>query len=302
MAACSIVIPTLNAADLLPELIAGLHAQSLPPKEIIVIDSASTDGTVGQARELGCIVEIIPRCEFDHGGTRQRAVERVHGEIVIFLTQDVLPAGSDCLEELVRFFNDPSIGAVCGRQLPKQDANPLAAHARLFNYPCDSHVRTKKDIPGMGIKVPFVSNSFTAYRKSVLQSVGGFPDHIILGEDMLVAARMILAGYAIGYAGDARVYHSHNYTLRQELKRYFDIGVFHARNQWIQSSFGRPGGEGKRYASSELLYVRKRGMGWILRSLASTFFKYVGYTLGKNESRLPRSCKLLLTMNKGFWN
>ena len=83
------------------------------------------------------------------------------------------------------------------------------------------------------VLIAFISNSFAAYRVSVLKEVGGFPDDVIFGEDMFVATKMLKAGYKIAYAAGACVYHSHDYSLWQEMKRYFDMGVFHAREPWI---------------------------------------------------------------------
>lgn len=39
---------------------------------------------------------------------------------------------------------------------------------------------------------------------------------------------MVLAGWYNAYCAEAKVYHSHNYTILQEVRRYFDTGAFHA--------------------------------------------------------------------------
>ncbi len=286
---------------MLDALVYSLERQIVPPCDIIVIDSESIDGTLQIARNLGCVVMQISRDEFDHGRTRNLASLQACGDILIFMTQDVVLESSRALEELVRPFSDPSVGAVCGRQLPKYDANPLAAHARLFNYPLESCVKTKADIPRLGIKVPFVSNSFTAYRKSALFDVGGFPNPVVLSEDMYVAAKMILAGYSVAYAGQAEVRHSHNYSFWQEFQRYFDIGSFHAAYPWIQEEFGKASGEGWRYLRSELEYARPYGFYWVVRSLISCSFKFSGFNLGKRHFLLPQSWKRYLGMNNNYW-
>jgi rhamnosyltransferase len=71
-------------------------------------------------------------------------------------------------------------------------------------------------------------------------AVAGFPEKLILGEDMVVAARMLQAGWSVAYVSDAQVYHSHGYTIAQEFKRYFDIGVMHQDQAWILQEFGKP--------------------------------------------------------------
>ncbi|MDD2285774.1 MAG: glycosyltransferase family 2 protein [Paludibacter sp.] len=298
----SIIIPTYNSASFLTDLLTHVYSQSISPIDIIIIDSESTDGTADIALNAGCHVHRIKKQDFNHGGTRNLGVSMAQGDIIVFMTQDALLADDHALQALVAPFNDPQVGAVCGRQLPHSNANPLASHARFFNYPATSCIKTKADIPRLGIKVPFISNSFAAYRKSALQKIGGFPEHVILSEDMCAAARMILASYSIAYAGDATVFHSHNYTPMQEFHRYFDIGAFHSQESWIQETFGGAGGEGLRYVRSELKYAYKHGWYWVFRSLLTCMLKLVGYKLGKWESFLPIFLKRKLSMNKTFWS
>ena len=88
-------------------------------------------------------------------------------------------------------------------------------------------------ISSIGIKAAFLSNSFAAYRRSALESVGGFPSDTIFGEDTFAAAKMLLNGWKIAYSAEATVYHSHNLTFIEEFRRYFDIGVFHSREKWF---------------------------------------------------------------------
>ena len=76
---------------------------------------------------------------------------------------------------------------------------------------------------------------------------GWFAEHLISTEDTYAGARMLLAGYTLAYVSDAMVYHSHNYTVFQEFKRYFDIGVFHKKERWILEAFGNAEGTGLRH-------------------------------------------------------
>ena len=297
----SIVIPVYNAVPFIPTLFGSLEVQDSPPLNIIVIDSESKDGTADIALDAGCQVHRIKKQNFNHGGTRNLGASMAHGDIIVFMTQDAILADDHALRAILKPFSDPQVGAVCGRQLPHKDANPLASHARHFNYPSTSCIKTKANIPTMGIKVPFMSNSFAAYRKSIFDALGGFPENVIFGEDMCLAAKMVLNGYSVAYAGDACVYHSHNYTLMEEFHRYFDVGVLHAHEPWIQESFGGAGGEGFRYVWSELAYAWKHGIYWVIRSILTCGIKFLGYKLGKNESKLPLWLKRKLSMNKGFW-
>lgn len=297
-----IVIPTLNAGKKWPECLAAIASQTLPLARRLVIDSSSTDDTPALAVAAGFEVKRIRRAEFNHGGTRQGAVELLGDcEIVVFLTQDAILAAPDALERLVACFDDPSVAVVYGRQLPHLDAGAMETHARLFNY---GDVTVRKDLAAveqLRAKVFFCSNSFSAYRRSTLLELGGFRRDLILGEDAEFAARAVLAGYANVYCASAMVYHSHDYNVAEVFWRYFDTGVFHARNIWMREKFGSHGGEGLRFVKSELHYLAQHRPLQIPRALCHTLAKYLGYRLGRQERVIPKSLKRFMSMTPGYW-
>lgn len=299
----TLIVPTYNAGSLWQKWIEAYQHQSLKAEQVIIIDSSSTDQTAILAEQAGFFVHTIAKCDFNHGGTRNQAVRfcEKKTEIVVFLTQDAILASPSALAELLKPFHDKQVVAVCGRQLPHRDANLLATHARLFNYPAESQIKSKADIPSLGIKTAFMSNSFSAYRKSVFDKLGGFPENTILAEDMHLAARMILADYKVAYSSEATVYHSHNYSLIEEFKRYFDIGVFQQKEAWIQDKFGKVGGEGKRFVLSELKFLWKKQPLVIPKAILSTLFKFLGFKFGLNWHKLPYFLCKKMSMHKGYW-
>lgn len=296
-----VIIPTYNPGESLRKCIEPMLEPALG-LSILVVDSSSTDGTFDLVRSMNIPMIVIPKNEFNHGGTRQKALTKlIDCDIVIFLTQDSIPKSSDVFKKIILPFSDPQIAAVCGRQLPSKYASPIATHARLFNYPDCSNIRSLQDVPQLGIKAAFMSNSFAAYRISSLKEVGGFSSDVIFGEDMLVAAKLLLNGWKIAYKSDAIVYHSHNYTIFQEFKRYFDVGVLHLRQRWLIESFGKPEGEGIKFMLAELKYLIKDAPIYIPESILRTGVKYLGYRLGKLEWRLSNKFKKLVSMNKAYW-
>ncbi|WP_032093659.1 glycosyltransferase family 2 protein [Necropsobacter rosorum] len=303
MLSITLIVPTFNAGDLWVEWIAQLKLQTIRIEEVIVIDSSSVDNTANLAKQAGFSTYCIEKSDFNHGRTRNQAVMlcKKDSDILVFLTQDALLASADALQCLVNCFSDASVSAAYGRQLPHKDANPIAAHARLFNYPAHSVTKEKRDITELGIKTAFMSNSFAAYRRSVFTALGGFPNDVILAEDMYLAAKMILANYKIAYCADAMVYHSHNYSYCQEVKRYFDTGVFHAKVRWIKENFGGVKGEGKKFVISELKYLLKHAPLWIPKAMLTTLFKAIGFKLGLNWNKLPKYIIKKCSMHKGYW-
>ena len=298
----AVCVPTLNAGPKWIDWLAKFKSASAPLSEMLVIDSSSEDDTVRLAGECGFQIQVIPRREFSHGGTRQLAVERLAGaDVVVFMTQDAIIASPDAIENLLKPFEDDSVGLVFGRQLPHSDAGPIGAHARLFNYPDKSVIRELGMEKELGLKAAFVSNSFAAYRRKALLDVGGFPRGVIFGEDMIVAARMLLSGWKIAYQAGACVYHSHDYSLMQEFRRYFDIGVLHNRESWLLERFGKPEREGLRFVKSELGYLLRHNRALIPGAILRTGMKYLGYRLGRSEGRLPGSVKPTLSMQPSYW-
>jgi rhamnosyltransferase len=296
-----IVVPTLNAASVWPVFVAPLLA-SVPADRVLILDSSSIDGTPDLARAAGFRLEVIARSDFNHGGTRQLGVELLSdAEVLVFLTQDAVLADPGAIQMLLKAFEDASVAAAFGRQLPRPEATPIEAHARLFNYPAHSGLRTLASRSQLGFKTIFISNSFAAYRRDALMAVGGFPRDVIFGEDTVSAARLLLAGWKIAYVAEAQVYHSHSYTWRQDFKRYFDIGVLHSRENLLLREFGNTGGEGGRFVRSEVSYLW-RGHAWYLPSaLIRTGLKLMAYRLGRNENRLSRGVKRHLSMNSEYW-
>ncbi len=221
----SVIVPTLNAEFELPLLLNKLKEQKTNIDELIVIDSESDDNTVAICREYKEIKLIqIKRSEFDHGKTRDSALRESTGDIVVFLTQDAIPANEDMIGNLVAPFSDDSIAISTGRQIAKQNASRMERLIREFNYPEKGYIRTKADIPNMGIKTFFSSDVCAAYRKSTYLELGGFEFPIKTNEDMLFAAKAINAGYGISYTADALVYHSHNFSLKEQYRRNYVQG------------------------------------------------------------------------------
>ncbi|WP_277590042.1 glycosyltransferase family 2 protein [Pseudomonas chlororaphis] len=299
----ALIIPARNAAPHLERLLPALAAQTLQPDTVLVVDSSSTDDTADRFRQFGARVEVIAAQQFNHGGTRRWASEQVDADALILLTQDAIPATPQTFANLIQELEeDPRIGLAYGRQLPHPGAGILEAQSRHFNYSPQSRSKSLADAGELGIKTCFSSDSFSVYRRSALQAVGGFPEDVIGSEDAHVAARMLLNGYLVRYAASACVQHSHSYSLMQEFRRYFDIGVFYGREPWIREAFGTSGGEGKRYVQAELRALRDAGqLQRVPEVLLRSALKLLGYRLGHAEQHLPTPLKRRLSMFSNYW-
>lgn len=274
----SIIIPTYNAGKEFEKFALMIKKQTANIRQVLVIDSSSMDETVSIADKYNFTVEIIPKSEFGHGKTRQYALEKVKTEIVVFLTQDALLYDEFSVEKLVQcLISDEKIAGVYGRQMPFENTGILGRFARLYNYPSISKINNFDDRKKKGIKTAFLSDSFSAYKKTMLNKIGGFPD-VNFGEDTYVAAKLLMNGYKTAYCADAKVYHSHDYSLYQEYVRNREIGKFHRKEKWLLETFGKAEGEGLKFVINEAKYLVKNGKFYYLPiAFLHNAVKYFGY-------------------------
>jgi rhamnosyltransferase len=299
----AVVIPTLNGGETFSRVLTGLRSQSLVPQSLLVIDSGSVDDTIPRARAFNAQVHKIRAEEFNHGTTRELGRHLIKADYYIFMTQDAVPANPHLVKNLVQpLTENQDIGLVYGRQLARPDADPLEAFNRQFNYPAISQLKREADRVRLGVKTVFCSNACAAYRFSALAAVGGFPP-VIMCEDQYVAAKMLEAGFAIYYAAEAMVYHSHDYSLIEEFKRYFDMGVFFgSRERWIVDDFGKTEREGYRLFQEARRYFARAGKAHLIPYLLmSLLVKLIGYQLGSRERFLPVALKSRLSLHRKFW-
>jgi rhamnosyltransferase len=111
-----------------------------------------------------------------------------------------------------------------------------------------------------------------------------------------------LSGWKIRYCADARVRHSHAYTIAEDARRYFDFGVLHSQLPELMCNFGPAEGEGLRFVSSELRYVARHAPLRLPLVPVRNVAKYVGYRLGRKFKALPATLCRRLSMTKVFWD
>ena len=298
-----VIIPIYRPDDKFLCLLQMIKKQSFPNLPVLLIDSGKGVPYVDEIKGMNVQVRTIDSSVFNHGGTRQWGIELCpEANVYVFLTQDAIPADAYAIENLVAAFDDKFVGCAYGRQIAHEQSGVFGKIARTFNYPSESYVYSLEDRKKRGIKTAFLSNSFAAYRKEAMQEVRGFPTNTILSEDMYVAAKMLLHQWRVAYVAQAVVYHSHDYTIAQEFSRYFDIGVFHAREAWIQREFGKAEGEGKRFVMTELRYILKHCPHRIWEMVLRDGMKLLGYRLGMHEDLLDNEMKRKLGMFSRYWD
>jgi len=296
----SAIIPACENTPQLRTLIDKLFQQTCPPTEIIILDS-SPEHTLQVCKGPVTKVIPIPPEDFDHGGTRRIGAEKAQGDVLLYMTQDAMPADRTLIEHLTRPLKEKETAAAYARQLPTGQANPIDAFARGFNYP-DAPI--KKDlsmVPKLGIKTFFCSNVCAAYRRKEYEEAGGFPPRIIANEDMILTAKLLYKGYKVAYVPEARVFHSHNYSFIQQLRRYFDIGTsikdFH--DLFLRVPQNREGWKFVAHLARAL--IREGRPLWLLQGIFDVVARYAGFRLGLHYKIVPRKLRPFCSSYPRYW-
>lgn len=176
----SIVIPTKNEAKCLPTLLESIKKQTLQPKEIIVADAGSTDGTRKIAEDYGAIVVEggMP------GVGRNRGAEVATGEIILFLDADVVLRDPNFLKN--------SVGEMLERKLDLAtcDVFPLS-DAFIDHF---MHTAYNTYARAWGSVFPHAPGFCMFARKDLHEKLEGFDETITFCEDHDYAKRATKIG------------------------------------------------------------------------------------------------------------
>ncbi|MGH8331868.1 MAG: glycosyltransferase family 2 protein, partial [Pseudomonas sp.] len=227
----SVVIPTKNGGSRFESVLSAvLEQQTEWPFEIIVIDSGSSDETLSIARGNPTvrIIEVEPK-DFQHGRTRNVAIQSAKGDYIAMITQDAQPVAHTWLRTLVAEIEaDEQIAGVFGKHVAYDDASlftreELVQHFAGFEVQPVTQMtdpeRYRRDASYQQF-LYFFSDNNALIRRSVWEHYP-YPE-VDFSEDQAWARVVIEAGFKKAYSPDAAVYHSHNYGLWERFQRSFD--------------------------------------------------------------------------------
>ena len=296
------MIPTYKPGQEFAELLPRLLKQTYPIRSIRVVNTGKKFwNPAWEQLSDKIMVEHIQPSEFDHGGTRRAMAESSDADLLLFMTQDAMPYDNACVEHLVEKFSLPHVKAAYARQLPRDDCRTLERFTRGFNYPDESDIKDAGDLPKLGVKTFFCSNVCAMYDRRTYEELGGFVESTLFNEDMIYAGHLVQAGYAIAYAADAKVWHWHNYTAKDQLKRNFDLAVSQVDAGGLFTQV-KSESEGIRLVKMTLRHFIKKGQFYYIpKIITQNGAKYIGYRLGKNYKKLPKKWILKISLNPWYW-
>ncbi len=229
----SIICPLYNAEDYLSSLDKALNKQEdVNVTEIKYILTKSSDNTKKILDLLGADYREINSKDFSHSLTREEAVMSAKGDIIIFITQDIVIEDNKFLHKLIKPIINHEANATYARQISK--FNNIEKYTREYNYPKNSRVIAKDDISKLGLKAFFFSDVASAIDIKIFRKLNGYDQkNLPTNEDMYFAYKLIANHYKIKYCAEAIVYHSHNFTLNQLYNRYKLTGKFMKENSYL---------------------------------------------------------------------
>lgn len=244
----AVVTTVLNEREGIRELLDGFLAQSRRPDEIIVVDGGSSDGTLDTLHQYAAVhaelrIIVSPGVNIARG--RNIGIARAEADIIAVTDGGCRPQ-PQWLERLVQpLIDDPGYAAVTGARHIVA-ANRFERFAGLLSTSTNAAREEDRVFHGRN----------SAFRKSLWEAVGGYPEWLYTAEDTLFARRAKALGARVALADSAVVAWRPRPTLRKLAKQYFlygrgngrvqlaDLGAarYHLRNHalWLASLAASP--------------------------------------------------------------
>jgi poly-beta-1,6-N-acetyl-D-glucosamine synthase len=233
----TVIVPAYNEAKSLAGTILSLQQQTAPPREIIVIDDGSTDGTGEVARSLGVTVLRPPANTGSKAGAQNFALPYVETELVVAVDADTVLA-PDAIERILAAMDDPAVVAACGMVIPRH-VSTIWERGRYIEYLfAFTFYKQVQDHFGR----PLISSGcFSVYGTEALRRHGGWPRRT-MAEDMDLTWTFYQAGHAVRFVPEAVCYpiepHDYHFMAKQ-LRRWSHGFVQNLRLHW-RGLLGQP--------------------------------------------------------------
>lgn len=224
----SIIVVSYNTRQLLDDCLASLYAADAPAggMEIIVVDNASSDGSVDMVAGKYPGVTLLA-CEdnlgFSAANNRGTAVAR--GDYLLFLNSDTVVFADSLVEPLSYMRANPQVGALTVRLVyPNGERDPdnhrgfptpwnslchFSGLSRVFpNSPrLNGYFRGYEEFEAVHA-VPVIAGSYMMMPRALDRQLGGWDEtYFFYGEDIDYCYRIHQAGYEIVYYPLVKVLH-----------------------------------------------------------------------------------------------
>lgn len=275
-----IICPLYNAEKYIKELHKSFEMQeNVTIGNIRYVITKGNDNTEEEVKKLRCVYKVIDSKQFSHSLTREKEAFESNADIIVFVTQDVIIKRKDWLEKLTKPIENNEAEACYSRQICTN--NSMEKYTREKNYPEKSSIVSKDDIEKLGLRAFFFSDASSAIKREIFVELNGYDaKDMPISEDMYFAYKLITGGYKIKYCSDSEVIHSHDFTLKQQYRRYYDTGKFFKQNAYLNNY--KVNSTGGKLA----IYILKRAIkekNWkvIMKWIPNMGARFIGMKMGK---------------------
>lgn len=208
----TVIVITLDRAEYLQRCLTCLHAQSLLPDQIIVVDSSKDVRALAVVKAFPNVVYLRNECGMGRmTASRNIGLKHALGDVIAFVDDDAF-AHSQWLANLLEPYADPSAGAVGGRALNGQPNEAELGKSEIGRlYPNGTLTGYFAADPGGPVDVDHIIGCNMSFRRVVLAKLGGFREDFSgfssLREDSDMSLRVKRLGYRIIFCPGAVVDH-----------------------------------------------------------------------------------------------
>ena len=203
--AVSVVVLTKNSIVTIQRCVDSLINQTVQPREIIVVDGGSTDGTLELVKKYP--IRLIEESTSSIGHARNLGVKNAKGRIVFFLDSDCYCV-SNWIESMLPHFDRGEIVGVAGRIVAWEPKSLLAKYQAVL-----------MDAPKDHAPVGRAPNCNLALRKKAIVSAGGFDEGLDWSEDLDLLHRLTTTQAMVIRENKALVYHKLPETYSEFFKK-----------------------------------------------------------------------------------
>jgi cellulose synthase/poly-beta-1,6-N-acetylglucosamine synthase-like glycosyltransferase len=207
----TVIVPAYNEAANIAATVRSLVASDYPSVEVIVVDDGSTDGTADIVRSLGLRnVRVVRQSNAGKPAALNTGIARAMGDLIVLVDGDTV-FEPDAVGRLVQPFADPQVGGVSGNT---KVANRRGLLGRWQHLEYVVGFNLDRRLYDLGECMPTVPGAIGAFRREVLDAVGGVPA-ATLAEDTDLTMAVLRAGWRVVYEETAIAWTEAPSSLRQ---------------------------------------------------------------------------------------
>lgn len=280
-----IICPLYYAERYIEDLNTNIKRQkNVDINQIKYVLTKSNDKTEYILKNIKATYKVIEKEEFSHSLTREKEAFESKADIIVFITQDIIIQDDMWLYYLVKDIESEKCDASYSRQICDNN-DTIEKYTRELNYPDKSYYKTKEDIEDMQIKTFFFSDTASAIKRDVFIKLNGYDKKKLpMNEDMYLAYKLIMNGYTIKYCADSKVIHSHDFSFKEQYKRYYDTGKFFKENEYLNQYKVNDSGIGMAsYVLKRAL--QDRNIKVLVKFVPNMIARIIGMKIGKRSKR-----------------